>query len=127
MNPAKLNHRIKFAQEESTQNEYGGSVMELVPVVCSDIAPADVTWGDLRPVKQYNQLAIEAGASVLNGDKILIIRYRSSFTPSKSMLFQDITEGVWYTIHAILPYDEKQKNDVFQDAKFVYVVGAKRT
>lgn len=127
MNPAKLNHRIKFSQLTATQDEYGG------------VTPAPVelltTWGDLQPIRQYNQAAIEAGASVLNGDKQLIIRYRNAFTPAKDMIFEDLnTPGDIYTVHAILPYYQGAKNTfqnlnekVYKDKNFIYIVGVKRT
>lgn len=127
MNPGKLNHRIRFIQLTQTQNEYLGSEVAEMPVICSDIAPTDVTWGDLQPIRQNDQLALEAGASVLNGDRVLKIRYRASWQPEKDMLFEDATEsGIKYTVHSILPYDEKNKNGVFQDKKFIYILGIKR-
>lgn len=134
MNPGKLNHRIRFIQLTQTQNEYLGSEVTGVPVICSDIEPTDVTWGDLQPIRQYNQLALEAGASVLNGDKILIIRYRKTWQPEKDMLFEDITNaGIFYTIHAILPYYQGAKatfqntdETPYQDKVFIYILGIKR-
>lgn len=126
MNPGKLNHRIKFSRIVSTQNEYLGANTSFEPVVVSDTDTPDTTWGDLRPIQQRDQLALEAGASVLNGDRVLKIRYRPNFTPTKDMVFEDVQEAQQYTIHAILPYDEKSKNDVFEDKKFIYILGKKR-
>jgi len=135
MNPGKLNHRIRFFQETSTQNSSGGAVATNVPVVCSQTIPTDVTWGDLQPIKQYHQWAIEAGASVLNGDKTLVIRYRKAFTPTKSMLFEDLNNpGDIYTVHAISPFYPGTKSSfqnteatVYKDQVFVFILGIKRS
>lgn len=135
MNPGKLNHRIKFSQTTQTTNPSGGQVVTEVAVVCSDSTPTDTTWGDLQPIRQYNQWALESGASVLNGDKILIIRYRKDFQPTKSMLFEDMeTPGDVYTVHAISPYYQGQKQSfqnneqtVYKDKVFVFILGKKRS
>ncbi len=134
MNPGKLNHRIKFSQEVATANDFGGQTVTFVPVVCSETTPTDTTWGDLQPIKQYNQLAIEAGASLLNGDKILIIRYRKNFQPTKSMIFEDLNNpGDAYTVHSISPYYPGQKaafqnteQKVYKDNVFIFILGKKR-
>jgi len=126
MNPGKLNHRIKFSRLVSTQNESLGAEVSFEPVVVSDTDTPDTTWGDLRPPRYNDQLALEAGASVLNGDRVLKIRYRNSFQPTKDMMFEDVQQAQKYTVHAILPYDEKKKNDVFKDREFIYILGKKR-
>jgi head-tail adaptor len=135
MNPGKLNHRIKFSQQTGTPiNEYGGSTPVYTPAVCSDTVPTDVTWGSLEPIKQWNQAAIEAGANILNGDKVLIIRYRKNFTPTKSMIFEDLNNpGDIFTVHSILPYYpgskssfENNQQTVYKDQVFVFILGKKR-
>lgn len=128
MNSARLNHRIKFSQITITQNDSGGAVSTLVPVAVSEINPTDVTWGELKPVSARNQLALDAGASVLNGDKILMIRKRAMFTPEKDMLFEDLnTPGDVYTIHAILPYYENEyKQQPYRDSEYITILGTKR-
>lgn len=126
MNPGKLNHRIKFSRLVSTQNESMGAVAAFEAVTVSDTDTPDTTWGDLRPPRYNDQLALEAGASVLNDDKVLKIRYRTNFTPTKDMMFEDVQAGQKYTVHAIIPYDEKTKNGVFEDKKFIYILGKKR-
>lgn len=121
MNPAKLNHRIKFiGLSEPTADEYGG-----VTAIETDLL---TTWGSLVPIKQNNQLALEAGASVLNGDKVLIIRKRNSFTPAKDMKFQDLNNpDDFYTVHSILPIVESQtKNTPFNDKWYIQILGVKR-
>lgn len=136
MNPGKLNHRIKFSQEVSTPNPNGagGQIVTTIPVVCSETTPTDTTWGDLQPIKQWNQLAIEAGASVLNGDRTLVIRYRQGFYPTKSMIFEDLNNpGDIYTVHSILPTYPGSKSTfqnadaaVYKDQVFVFILGKKR-
>ena len=134
MNPGKLNHRIRFKQQVATPNDSGGSTVSYTPVVCSETDPTDVTWGDLQPIKQWNQSAMEAGASILNGDRTLVIRWRSSFYPTKSMIFEDLNNpGDEYTVHSILPYYPGSKSTfqntdamVYKDQVFVFILGKKR-
>lgn len=134
MNPGKLNHRIRFMQEVATPDGNGGSVMTTEPVVCSETTPTDVTWGDLQPIKQWNQAAFEAGLSVENGDKMLIIRYRKNFQPTKSMIFEDLNNpGDTYTVRAISPYQPGSKSTfqntdqtVYKDQVYVFIMGVKR-
>jgi hypothetical protein len=134
MNPGKLNHRIQFALETSVPNTYGGVSISLVPVVCSETVPTDVTWGDLQPIRQYHQSAIEAGANVMNGDKVLKIRYRKMFYPTKGMIFYDLNNpGDTFTVHAILPYDpgtksafQSNQSTVYKDQIFIFILGIKR-
>lgn len=135
MNAGKLNHRIKFSQIISgVPDEFGGITPTIIPVVCSETSPTDVTWGSLEPIKQWNQQAMEAGANVFNGDKMLVIRYRSNFTPTKSMIFEDLNNpGDMYDIHSIIPYwpGAKQtfqgtKDPVYKDQVYIFILGKKR-
>jgi SPP1 family predicted phage head-tail adaptor len=127
MNPGKLNHRIKFYQLTNTVSASGGNTPSLTEIL--------TTWGSLEPVRQYNQLAIEAGASVLNGDKQLIIRKRDSFMPEKDMVFDDLNNpGDSFTVHAILPYWEgtsakfqNTQSAVYHDNYYWFIVGVKRS
>lgn len=136
MNPGKLNHRIRFSQLSNTgPDEFGGVNVVYEPVVCStNTSDASVTWGSLEPIKQYQQVALEGSASVLNGDKILVIRFRKDFTPKKDMIFEDLnTPGDTYTIHSILPYWPGTSNQfqgaqssVYKDRNFIFILGIKR-
>lgn len=127
MNPGKLNHRIKFTQlTGSTLDEYGG-----VTAIQTDVR---TTWGSLEPIKQYQQYSLQGAASVLNGDKILIIRKTKEFTPSKDMLFEDLNNGDVYTIHSILPYwpgtsvgFQSNQQTTYQDNFFIFILGIKRS
>lgn len=120
MNPGELNHKITFFQlSGSGPDEFGGRTAIQTEIL--------TTWGSLVPLKQNQQLALEGAASVLNGDKILIIRNRNSFKPAKDMIFQDLnTPEDIYTIHSILPYWPGNKNQNFQDNFFTFILGIKR-
>lgn len=135
MNPGQLNHRIQFIQLVPTvEDQYGGRNVTQVPVVCSDTVPTDVTWGSLMPIRQYHQSAIEAGANVLNGDRVLIIRWRKNFYPTNDMIFADLNNpGDVYTVQSILPdypgiksnFQSKQ-TQVYKDQVFIFILGVKR-
>lgn len=137
MNPGKLNHRIKFSLETSTVDQFGGVSVVSHPVVCSDTVPTDTTWGSLEPMSNrsaYNQLFVELGATVFNLSKMLAIRWRKSFTPTKAMIFEDLNNpGDIYTVHAIMPYYPSVKTTMvsndqkpFKDQVFILIVGIKR-
>ncbi len=125
MNPGQLNRRVKFIELTSAKNEYGGTTPQRTTAL--------ETWGSLSPVRQYNQIAIEAGATAGNGDIILIIRYRNAFEPKINMLFIDKqTPDVVYTIKSILPYYpgskvtfENSDTKPYQNKYFIYIVGVK--
>ncbi len=122
MNPGKLNTRITFSEITSTKNIYGGTTPTRTDIL--------TTWGSLEPVKAFNQIALEAGATVMNEDRICVIRYRASFTPKANMQFRDDNnEGVVYTIKSITPYYpstlSRVPNGPYQDKLYVYIVGVK--
>ena len=121
MNPGQFNHRIKFTElVASTPGATGAVTVNHIPVVCSQTAPTDTTWGSLEPIKQWNQVAIEAGASVLNGDRVLVLRYRDGWQPTKNMIFEDMEHpGDVYTVHSILPYYPGSKS-TFQNKQTLY-------
>jgi len=134
MNPGKLNHRLRFSQEVSAQNSAGGYSVSEIAVICSDTAPTDTTWGSVEPIKQWNQQAMEAGANVFNGDRMIVIRWRGMFTPTKSMLIYDLNNpGDVYTVHSLLPFDpgtkaafQNNQQVTYKDQKFVFILGKKR-
>lgn len=125
MNPGQFNKRITFMQQSYTTNDSGGTTPSLTDIL--------TTWGSLEPFRQYNQAAIEAGANVAHGDRILKIRYRNSFQPDKTMQFRDeAAPDVYYTIASIIPYwpgtkttFENSQETVYHDKNFVYIVGIK--
>lgn len=123
MNPGKLNRRLQFIELTNQKNEYGGTTALQTPTI--------ETWGSLEPIKQYNQIAIEAGATAENGDRIAIIRYRASWKPKVNMLFVNQSEpGIVYTIKSISPYYpgaianfQNKQESVYQDREYIYIVG----
>lgn len=141
MNPGLFNKRIKFFKETVVQNEFAGSETSMiaVPNVSPDAADQSATFGSLEPIRQYNQFAIEAGASILNGDRILKIRRRAGFYPSKDMIFQDISDPSnaspdTYTIVTVLPYwpgtksaFQNSQESAYHDQYFIYIIGVKRS
>jgi SPP1 family predicted phage head-tail adaptor len=125
MNPGKLNKRIQFIELTNVKNNYGGTT----PVQ----TPSIETWGSLEPIRQYNQMAIEAGATAENGDRIMIVRYRKGWQPKANMLFVNLTEpNIVYTIKTISPYYpgtkaifQNAQDSVYQDQQYIYVVGVR--
>src|SRR4051812_42818054 len=89
MNPGKLNHRLQFKKQVSTRNSSGGSIVSYTDLVVSETTPTNVTWGSLEPIKQWNQLAIETGASVMTQDRVAIVRYRNLFGSNPGAFFKD--------------------------------------
>lgn len=128
MNAGRLNKRIKFIGLSSTDDGSGGSVSTETDLI--------TTWGALEAMNMGRtvQQATEAGISVLNETRILIIRYRASFTPTKDMLFVDMDfPDEKYTIVSSTPYwpgsktGFEAKDDVaFQNKRYIYILGVKR-
>lgn len=134
MNPGKLNHRLKFSQQVSSKNDSGGATVTTIPVVISDSAPTDTTWGSLEPIKQWEQVRLEGFATVLDSDRVAIIRYRQSVQITKSMIFEDLNNpGNVYTVHSILPYQPGTKStfqnidqQVYKDQVYVFILAKLR-
>jgi len=135
MNPGKLNHRLQFKRQVSTQNDSGGSVLTYTDLVVSETDPINVTWGSLEPIKQWNQLAIEAGASVMTQDRVCILRYRALFGNNPGAFFKASTiedlnnPGNVYMFHSILPYQPGSKStfqntdqQVYKDRVWVFML-----
>lgn len=93
MNPAELKRKIDIYSVHSIRNASGGSTPS---VICA--YPMLSTRAKKEPVRVNNQLAIEAGASVLNEDCIFTIRDRAEFVPVKNMLLE--CDGSKYTLVA---------------------------
>jgi hypothetical protein len=93
--PGEFRHKIQFMQQVSTPNGSGGT--SVAPVL------AFATRAKKKPINPGSTIAMEAGASVQNGDTNFIIRFKSG-TPTKSMW---ILEGaVKYTISTIIVEDD---------------------
>lgn len=136
MNPGQLNRRVQFFINTSTENEYGGTEYITEPCLgISDGIDSSVTWGSLEPYRQYHQITQTADITQLDSAIILKIRYRESFTPTKSMIFRDVSDNdgqQMFAIQSILPYYPGAKasfqatNDVvFNQKKFIWIVGIK--
>lgn len=94
MNPGELKYPIDIYSVYSIKNEAGGTTPS---IVCA--FPMLSTRAKKEPVRSTNQLAIEAGASVLNEDVIFTIRdHTPEFVPAKNMLLE--CEGSQYTLIA---------------------------
>jgi len=139
MNPSKLNHRLKFSQLTESTNDYGGQEVTQVPLVVSTGTDTDTTWASVEPIKQWQTLAIQAGASVMTEDRIVVLRYRNLFGPDASLffidtIFEDLNNpGSMYTIHSVLPYQPGSKTTFqntdakpFKDNVWVFMVAKKR-
>jgi len=134
MNPGKLNHRLKFSQQVSIPNDSGGATVTTTPVVISDTVPTDTTWGSLEPIKQWEQVRLEGFATVLDSDRVAVIRYRKSVQITKSMIFEDLNNpGNVYTVHSILPYQPGSKStfqntdqQVYKDQVYVFILAKLR-
>lgn len=93
MNPAKLKRKILIYSVHSVKNASGGTTPQ---TICA--YPLLQTRAKKEFVRVNNQLAIEAGASVLNEDCIFTIRDRAGFMPVKNMLIE--CDGYQYTLVA---------------------------
>lgn len=93
MNPGELKRKIIIYSVHSVKNASGGTTPN---TICA--YPLIATRAKKEPIRTNNQLAIEAGASVLNEDCIFTIRDRRGFTPVKNMLIE--CDGYEYTLLA---------------------------
>ncbi len=93
--PGRFRFQLTFFQQVSTQNEYGGTTVALTQVL--------TTMAVQEKISERSQLAIEAGASVLNQDCYFVIRQRNNFTPLKDMIV--LCNGSTYVIRAVIPVD----------------------
>lgn len=100
--PGDFNHKILFYVEGVTIDQYGDQVLS------TELANIPVTgiWAKRTEIKDYNQTAIQAGASIENKDRIFTIRSRKDFYPSKPMLIKDYRTGEWYNIAAVREIDD---------------------
>lgn len=96
IDPGQLRHTLIFTIETATDNGSGGTTV-LEQTLLN-------TKGAVKEISQYNQMALQAGATVFNGDKFFIIRNRDGFYPSKVMKI--INDGIRYTIHGVIPLDD---------------------
>lgn len=93
--PGRFRYKITFYEQVSTPDGYGGTTVTLTQVL--------ETYAVREKLREGSQLALEAGASVLNSDCYFVIRYRAAFTPKKDMNL--VCDGIYYTIRAIIEID----------------------
>jgi SPP1 family predicted phage head-tail adaptor len=94
--PGRLRFKIDFYAEDYTDNDSGGQVVNPALILSTFAAQEDIREG--------NQAALEAGATVFNQDCFFIIRHRKDFYPSKGM---EVHEGQnVYKIEGITPLNQ---------------------
>lgn len=101
--PGDFRHKLLFYDESTTTNQYGSQKLSLI--LTEGIPPVG-TWSKRDNIKDYNQFAIQAGATIGSEDKIFTIRFRKGFYPKKAMLIKDYRTGEWYNIAAVREIDD---------------------
>lgn len=86
--PGRLRHKVKFKKQTSAPDGYGGTTVTEVIVL--------ETFAGKEKVNQFNQMAIQAGATLFNKAMYLIIRNRKDFYPNKDMQIE--FNGESYTL-----------------------------
>lgn len=94
--PGRLRHRINFFEEQGLDNGSGGTTVNEIILL--------TTFAGKEKINQYNQLALQAGASVFNGDTYFVIRNRKEFYPEKDMKIKFESEN--YVIHGVVELDD---------------------
>lgn len=94
--PGRLIYPISFYMQETADNGSGGTTITETLSLTTKAAKIRIFEG--------NQLALEVGASVLNGDVYFVIRHRRGWYPEKDMVA--VVEGDKYTIRAVIPVNE---------------------
>lgn len=94
--PGQFRHRILFVNQVSTPDDNGGVDVTLDPYFS--------TYAVQESIREGSQLAIAAGVSYLNDDRIYVIRDRCAITPEKNTMLT--CEGHTYTIMAIVPINQ---------------------
>lgn len=91
--PGRFRTNVAFFKQVDTVNPYGGTSQEYTEI-------KTVRAIDLQ-IKNNDQLAINAGASVINDDRYFIIR--KGFKPDYDMVAR--ANGNSYIITAVIPID----------------------
>lgn len=94
--PGRFRFQLVFKQQVTADDGYGGN-----PVVA--LQDVLTTRAVQEPIKEGNQLVINAGASVLNQDCYFVIRNVNTFYPEKDMNVE--CNGATYVIRAVIPID----------------------
>lgn len=96
IDPGRLIYNISFYQQTAVSNDSGGTTVGRTLALSTKAARSEIREG--------NELALEAGASVLNQDCYYTIRFRKNFYPEKDMDAE--VNGKIYTVRAIIPLNE---------------------
>lgn len=96
--PGDYNHRILFYQESYSEGLDGSQkvTLTLVPGL-----PILGLWAKKTIIKDFNQMAIQAGATIENDDCFFTIRSMKSFYPGKAMLVRSVRTGDWFNIASV--------------------------
>ena len=94
--PGRFREKVKFLQEQTTDNGSGGVIVTLTTVL--------ETKAVKERINDSSQLVIDAGITNLHQDRSFIIRSRRAFYPEKDMLVE--CDGEQYTIRGIIPIDD---------------------
>lgn len=93
--PGRFRFKLVFFNQVSAPDGFGGTIATLQQSI--------TTMAVQEKLSDRSQLAIEAGASVLNQDCYFVIRQRNDFIPLKEMVV--FSNGSTYVIKAIIPVD----------------------
>lgn len=93
--PGRFRFTLNFYQEVVAIGNDGSQTVSYTPIL--------TTAALQEPLRDGSQIAIDAGASILNQDCYFVIRNRSTFYPEKDMI---VTNGSQvYVINAVIPLD----------------------
>jgi len=93
--PGRFRFKVTFFNQVSAPDGFGGTTASLQQIL--------TTMAIQEKISDRSQIAVEAGASVLNQDCWYIIRQRDNFTPQKDMVV--LCNGATYFIKGIVPVD----------------------
>lgn len=94
--PGRLNRKISFVKYVSAKQPSGGTV-QAENVLLNTFAGQD-------KVSDYNQMAIQAGATIENKPTYFTIRNRAGFYPDKTMIVKT-SDGVKWNILGVVDLD----------------------
>lgn len=93
--PGRFRFTLNFYQEVTTISDDGSQWVNFTPLLCTKAVQ--------EPLREGSQIAINAGASILNQDCYFVIRNRCGFYPEKDMIVLCGNQG--YVINAVIPLD----------------------
>lgn len=96
--PGRLIYPIEFYQEVTTNTPSGGTSVALTLLLTTKAARVKIS--------EFDQLALNAGATSMNGDYWYVIRKRNGFYPAKDMEVK--VNGATYIIRGIIALNEPE-------------------